>query len=223
MSRELKTLNAIMNMVCRYYSIDKELVLGRKRDRELVIARQMFCWLARRYTRSTFKLMGEFIDRNHATVIHSIRKVDELVDFDRELKYDRDTIVDMNPQLHDINSLIYNIETVEGGDREVVKSTYGFSKIDTLRGFLYDELFRALGHPTHLFCEQGHKATCEWIVKFGDKLFTIYDWKTYDRHFTKNYLSTWSIGGESSSMDFKESLTNLIEASSVSIHFQRNH
>ena len=222
MSRELKTLNAIMNMVCRYYSIDKELVLGRSRDRELVMARQMFCWLSRRYTRSTFKLMGEYINRNHATVIHSVQKVEDLIDFDRELRYDRDTIVDMNPQLNNINSLIYNIETVDCEDKEVVKSIYGFGQVDTLRGFLYDELFRALGHPTHLFCEQGHKATCEWIVKFGDKVFTIYDWKTYDSHFTKNYLSTWNIGGASLSMDFKDALTNLIEASYVSIFFQQN-
>ena len=221
MNREVKALDAIMTMVCRYYSIDKNIVLSKKRDREIVMVRQMFCWLSRRYTRSTFKLMGEYINRNHATVIHSVQKVEDLIDFDRELRYDRDTIVDMNPQLNNINSLIYNIETVDCEDREVVKSTYGFGQVDTLRGFLYDELFRALGHPTHLFCEQGHKATCEWIVKFGDKFFTIYDWKTYDRHFTKNYLSTWSIGGASLSMDFKDALTNLIEASSVSIFFQK--
>lgn len=222
MNREVKALDAIMTMVCRYYSIDKNIVLSKKRDREIVMARQMFCWLSRRYTRSTFKLMGEYINRNHATVIHSVQKVEDLIDFDRELRYDRDTIVDMNPQLNNINSLIYNIETVDCEDREVVKSTYGFGHVDTLRGFLYDELFRALGHPTHLFSEQGHKATCEWIVKFGDKVFTIYDWNTYDRHFTKNYLRTWSIGGASLSMDFKDALTNLIEASYVSIFFQQN-
>ena len=112
MNREVKALDAIMTMVCRYYSIDKNIVLSKKRDREIVMARHMFCWMSRRYTRSTFKLMGEYINRDHATVIHSVRKVEDLMDFDRELKYDRDTIVDMNPQLNDINSLIYNIEKV---------------------------------------------------------------------------------------------------------------
>ena len=41
-------------------------------------------------------------------------------------------------------------------------------------------------------------------------------------NFTKNYLSTWMIGGESSSMDFKEELTNLIDASYVSLGVYKN-
>jgi len=225
MKREEKTLDAIMTMVCRYYSIEKELVLGKKRDREIVMARQMFCWLARRYTRSTFKLMGEYINRNHATVIHSVQKVEDLIDFDRTLRYDRDTIVDMNPQLNNITSLIYNINVVEHSDatlRHMHDITAGFSRVDTLRDVMYYELVSALGLPTNSYCPEGHKVTCEWILTFGDKVFTLYDWKTYDRNFTKNYLSTWMIGGESSSMDFKEELTNLIDASYVSLGVYKN-
>ena len=191
MNKEVKTLDAIMTMVCRYYSIDKKLVLGKKRDREIVMARQMFCWLSRRYTRSTFKLMGEYINRNHATVLHSVRKVEELIDFDRELKYDRDTIVDMNPQLNNISNLIYNIEKVSKYNLYMYDID-GFGKVD--------------------------KSTCTWVVTFGNRVYTIYDWKTYDREYTINELNTWSIGGVSSLVYFKDALMNLIDASLVSLN-----
>jgi len=217
MSRELKTLDSIMTIVCRYYLVEKRLVLSKKRDKEIVMARQMFCWLSRKYTRSTFKLIGEFINRNHATVLHSVRKVDDLVDFDREMKYDRDTIVDMNPQLNDVNGLIYNIQKVSRDDAYLY-DTNGFSKVDTLRGVTYFELVRALGNPTESFLEEGDKSTCNWIVTFGDRVYTIYDWKTYDIEYTISELNTWMIGGAASSMDFKDMLTNLIDASLVSIN-----
>ena len=217
MNKEVKTLDAIMTMVCRYYSIDKKLVLGKKRDREIVMARQMFCWLSRRYTRSTFKLMGEYINRNHATVLHSVRKVEELIDFDRELKYDRDTIVDMNPQLNNISNLIYNIEKVSKYNLYMYDID-GFGKVDTLRGVKYVELISALGEPTLKHHEEGDKSTCTWVVTFGNRVYTIYDWKTYDREYTINELNTWSIGGVSSLVYFKDALMNLIDASLVSLN-----
>ena len=217
MNKEVKTLDAIMTMVCRYYSIDKQLVLGKKRDREIVMARQMFCWLSRRYTRSTFKLMGEYINRNHATVLHSVRKVEELIDFDRELKYDRDTIVDMNPQLNNISNLIYNIEKVSKYNLYMYDID-GFGKVDTLRGVKYFELISALGEPTLKYHEEGDKSTCTWVVTFGNRVYTIYDWKTYDREYTINELNTWSIGGVSSLVYFKDALMNLIDASLVSLN-----
>tara|TARA_R110001592_G_scaffold170536_1_gene407738 strand:+ start:467 stop:1123 length:657 start_codon:yes stop_codon:yes gene_type:complete len=217
MNKEVKTLDAIMTMVCRYYSINKKLVLGKKRDREIVMARQMFCWLSRRYTRSTFKLMGEYINRNHATVLHSVRKVEELIDFDRELKYDRDTIVDMNPQLNNISNLIYNIEKVSKYNLYMYDID-GFGKVDTLRGVKYFELISALGEPTLKYHEEGDKSTCTWVVTFGNRVYTIYDWKTYDREYTINELNTWSIGGVSSLVYFKDALMNLIDASLVSLN-----
>ena len=217
MNKEVKTLDAIMTMVCRYYSIDKKLVLGKKRDREIVMARQMFCWLSRRYTRSTFKLMGEYINRNHATVLHSVRKVEELIDFDRELKYDRDTIVDMNPQLNNISNLIYNIEKVSKYNLYMYDID-AFAQVDTLRGVKYVELISALGEPTLKYHEEGDKSTCTWVVTFGNRVYTIYDWKTYDREYTINELNTWSIGGVSSLVYFKDALMNLIDASLVSLN-----
>ena len=217
MNKEVKTLDAIMTMVCRYYSIDKQLVLGKKRDREIVMARQMFCWLSRRYTRSTFKLMGEYINRNHATVLHSVRKVEELIDFDRELKYDRDTIVDMNPQLNNISNLIYNIEKVSKYNLYMYDID-AFAQVDTLRGVKYVELISALGEPTLKYHEEGDKSTCTWVVTFGNRVYTIYDWKTYDREYTINELNTWSIGGVSSLVYFKDALMNLIDASLVSLN-----
>lgn len=37
------------------------------------------------------------------------------------------------------------------------------------------------------------KSLYNWLVKFGDQYFTIYDWKEY-RNFSKNEMIDWHIG-----------------------------
>ncbi|GEM_PF-1528448 len=215
MSRELESLDSIMTIVCKYYGLNKNEVLSPNRSRELVTARQMFCTLARTYTRSTLKMMGVYLSRNHSSVINNISKMKDLCETDREMRHDIETIVETNPELCNINNYIFNIKTIL--QDEITSDMWkGSSKVDTLRGVKYFELVEALGQPTQTF-EEGEKSSVEWVVRFGDYYYTIYDWKTYDREYTISELNVWSIGGKSSSIAFKSSLMNLIDAAYVSI------
>lgn len=70
----------------------------------------------------------------------------------------------------------------------------------------YNRLVEILGEPTFPEESGDGKVKVEWVVKFEGKVFTIYDWKTYDRDYTLNHLSKFNIGGKSYAIDFIEYL-----------------
>ena len=89
--------------------------------------------------------------------------------------------------------------------------TGGTFKVGTIYGASYDQLWNYLGEPTIDSPSGDDKTQVEWVVEFNDELFTIYDWKTYDRHYTKNSLTTWSIGGKSSGLDLSDYIESQIK------------
>ena len=94
---------------------------------------------------------------------------------------------------------------------EVGNLDVGTFKTNTLRGVTYYELFNALGQPTYNEASEDNKCQLEWVVEWQDEIYTIYDWKTYDREYTINELNTWSIGSKVPSYAFEEALINLID------------
>ena len=113
MSDEKQTLNTILYMVCTYYGIEPDDVKGKNRSRNLVIARQMYSNLARVYTRSTWKLIGSIINRDHSTIIYSYGQVKSLATFDKKTAYDLRSIVQLNPELNNILCYTQNHYLVE--------------------------------------------------------------------------------------------------------------
>ena len=82
----------------------------------------------------------------------------------------------------------------------------------SLKGYIYitySQLVDLLGQPT--FPEQSGdgKVQVEWVVAYGDDIFTIYDWKTYNRYYTENALERFNIGGKSYAGDFISYLESL--------------
>ena len=76
----------------------------------------------------------------------------------------------------------------------------GTFKIGSLNGIYYRDLVEKLGEPT-VIGSGDDKVQYEWIMKFEDQIFTIYDWKTYDAEYTEYELDTWSIGGNDQSAE----------------------
>ena len=70
----------------------------------------------------------------------------------------------------------------------------------SLKGYLEDvnfmDLTVALGEPTFNDPSGDDKVQVEWVVKFEGKIFTIYDWKTYDREFTEHSLTRFNVGSK---------------------------
>ena len=60
----------------------------------------------------------------------------------------------------------------------------------------YMGLELALGEPVFDTESGDGKVQVEWVVMFKGNLFTIYDWKTYDRDFTEWSLKEFNIGSK---------------------------
>lgn len=68
----------IINYICKYYNIEEDILRGQSRAREAVVPRQIAMYLIRRMTNISQSDIGkEFGGRDHATVIHSLNKVEK--------------------------------------------------------------------------------------------------------------------------------------------------
>ena len=71
-------------------------------------------------------------------------------------------------------------------------------------------MLEILGEPTYDKPSGDGKVQVEWVVDFGGDIFTIYDWKTGSREFTKNELTKFNVGSISSALDFIQEVETLI-------------
>jgi hypothetical protein len=81
----------------------------------------------------------------------------------------------------------------------------------SLKGYTkatYKQLVALLGEPTFSDASADDKTQVEWVVKFGNSYFTIYDWKTYDREYTMNELQVFHVGGKTDALYFINELEN---------------
>lgn len=83
---ETITASRVIDIVCAYYKIDKSDLLSKKRDRELVEPRQICCYLLTELTSIPLMTIGQAIGKNHATVIHSRDKINELIGIDKRIE-----------------------------------------------------------------------------------------------------------------------------------------
>ena len=85
-AREL-TIENIQKLVCEYFGITYDQVMVKTRRREIVQARQITMFLAKKFTKSSLKNIGDhFGGYDHTTVIHSCQTVENLMDSDGNYK-----------------------------------------------------------------------------------------------------------------------------------------
>ena len=204
-------LNEILDIVCTYHQVEVEEIRGPSRNRELVNARQMFCNLAKKLTRHTVSNIGKKINRDHSTVVYSHKIVDTLLEHDKFLQYDYETIFKIFPNLHKIKNMMKNkLKVYRTSD---MVGAVGTHKVGTIIGTKYLELVKALGEPTCSIPSSDDKVQVEWIIDFNDDRYTIYDWKTYDRIYTIDELNTWSVGGKTDPTKFIDKVNEIINIS----------
>jgi chromosomal replication initiation ATPase DnaA len=68
-------LEFLLLMVAGVSNIDVDTLKGKRRPVEIVIARQMYCYIAFRYTENSMDNIGKHIGRDHTTVLHSITTI----------------------------------------------------------------------------------------------------------------------------------------------------
>ena len=76
----------IIRETAKYYSLKEEDLRGQNRAKNVAMARQVSMYLMRSLTNLSLKDIGaEYEDRNHATVLSSIRKVEDLMQKDTRM------------------------------------------------------------------------------------------------------------------------------------------
>lgn len=77
-------LEDVLKLVSDFFEIDKSLILaGSRGTKEVAQARQVAMYLFKEASKSSLKSIGQaFNNRDHATVIHAIRRVQETMDVD---------------------------------------------------------------------------------------------------------------------------------------------
>jgi len=85
----------------------------------------------------------------------------------------------------------------------------GTWKIGSLTGLFFKDLVHKLGEPT-IIGSGDDKVQYEWIIEYEDRVYTIYDWKTYDPEYTEYELTVWSIGGNAKSTLLLDEFKNFI-------------
>ena len=96
------TIDFIQTIVCKFFKISKNEMLSPRRSRYLVRPRQTAIYLAKTLTSKSLPEIGRsFSNRDHTTVIHSVKTIDKLRKEDNELNINIGILK---------NKILYNIE-----------------------------------------------------------------------------------------------------------------
>ncbi len=85
-----KSINveSIQNIVAVYFNLNIQEMLSPRRSRSLARPRQIAMYLAKKYTTNSLPDIGrKFSNRDHTTVIHAVKKINELIKNDNEIKH----------------------------------------------------------------------------------------------------------------------------------------
>ena len=84
-----KSINveSIQNIVAAHFNLNIQEMLSPRRSRSLARPRQIAMYLAKRYTTNSLPEIGrKFSNRDHTTVIHAVKKIEELSKKDDEIR-----------------------------------------------------------------------------------------------------------------------------------------
>ena len=88
-ARRSLTTNQVVETTAKFYRLDARDLRGKKRDKELVLARQVAMYLMREETESSLLDIGrELGGRDHTTVLHGYDKIRNSINVDDQLRKD---------------------------------------------------------------------------------------------------------------------------------------
>jgi chromosomal replication initiator protein len=102
LSENKVTIDLIQSTVCKFFKISKNEMLSSRRSRYLVRPRQSAIYLTKILTSKSLPEIGrEFSNRDHTTIIHSVKTIEKLMKTDSELSANIDNLK---------NKILYNKE-----------------------------------------------------------------------------------------------------------------
>lgn len=85
-SREI-SIDYIQKVVCDYFNLPIDIINSKTRKREIVQARQLAMFFSKKHTKSSLATIGMYCgNKDHATVLHACRTVNNLVETDKQFR-----------------------------------------------------------------------------------------------------------------------------------------
>ena len=79
-SKEVITIDDIVQETCNYFKLDKKNILGKKKNKEIVVPRQICIYLITDILSMPLVAIGEYFGgRDHTTIMHARDKISELI------------------------------------------------------------------------------------------------------------------------------------------------
>ncbi|MCR5282069.1 MAG: chromosomal replication initiator protein DnaA [Lachnospiraceae bacterium] len=83
----------ILNVITEHFNVSRDDIASTKRNSEIVLPRQVFMYLCREYLSKTYDEIGKYVGgRDHATVMHGITKLENMMKESTEFSARIDTI-----------------------------------------------------------------------------------------------------------------------------------
>ena len=87
------TMDEIMKKICHYYNVRMSDLFSPRRSRNIARPRQMAMFLAKSLTSRSYPEIGKrFGNRDHTTVMHAVRKIEELKSQDSQVSEDAEIL-----------------------------------------------------------------------------------------------------------------------------------
>ncbi len=87
------SIDYIQGVVSDYFEIDTAVLQSKTRKRNIAQARQLAMYFAKKYTKNSLASIGSQIGgRDHATVLHACKTIDNLIETDKEFRKHHDDI-----------------------------------------------------------------------------------------------------------------------------------
>lgn len=142
MNKKFKTLIKIKKLVEADLGLDD--ISKKTRQRDYVFARFLYYKVARDISKSSLSSIGQVVNRDHATALYGISKFDDLVDYNKDFcylkdsyhsvslqasEYVTDNLVDLSSVLDSIDKISEDLQSIKSA---VIKISYE-SKQNTIR------------------------------------------------------------------------------------------
>ncbi len=86
------TIEEIIVIVAGYFKLQAKVLKMKTRKREVVTARQLAMYFAKKYTKKSLSEIGAAFNKDHSTVVHAIKTVKNLYETDKEFRIFLDDI-----------------------------------------------------------------------------------------------------------------------------------
>lgn len=81
------SVEKIQEIVCGYFNMEQDLIQTTSRKREIVQARQITMYLAKKYTPASFSHIGKIVGgKDHATVLHACKTVKDQIEINKHFR-----------------------------------------------------------------------------------------------------------------------------------------